>query len=102
VQFANYFSEFSNIMNLPKSIHNNYSEKVCDEDNISDVGENTQTDDSDSNDRIVFNNENINLGSLLDLGIKIMPYVWIKRSFSNSLYSTSYCNNCSARYKCLT
>ncbi|XP_022175063.1 zinc finger MYM-type protein 1-like [Myzus persicae] len=37
VQFANYFSEFSNIMKLPKSIHNDYSVEVCDEDNLSDI-----------------------------------------------------------------
>jgi hypothetical protein len=76
VQFANYFSEFSNIMNLPKNIHNNYSDK----DNMSDVGENTQTDDSNSNDRIVFNNENINLGSLLDL-LKLCHISGLKEVF---------------------
>jgi len=34
---------------------------------MSDVSENTLTDDSDSNDRIDYNNENINSGSLIDL-----------------------------------
>ncbi|KAF0686397.1 zinc finger MYM-type protein 1-like [Aphis craccivora] len=67
-------------MNLPKNIHNNYSEKVCDKDNMSDVGENTQTDDADSNDRIVFNNENINLGSLLDL-LKLCHISGLKEVF---------------------
>lgn len=82
VQFANYFSEFSNIMKLPKSIHNDYSVEVCDEDNLSDIGENTQMDDSDSdsNDKIDFNNENINLGSLLDL-LKLCHMSGLKEVF---------------------
>lgn len=80
MQFANYFSEFSNIMKLLKSIHNDYSVEVCDEDNLSDIGENTQTDDSDSNDKIDFNNENINLGSLLDL-LKLCHMSGLKEVF---------------------
>lgn len=47
---------------------------------MSDVGENTQTDDADSNDRIVFNNENINLGSLQDL-LKLCHISGLKEVF---------------------
>lgn len=45
---------------------------------MSDVSENTLTDDSDSNDRIDYTFRKFSKF------IKIMLYVWIKRSFSDS------------------
>lgn len=73
-------------LNIPKSwiyqkiIYNNYSKNNCDEDNLSDIDENTQTDDSDSYDRIYLNNENIHLNSLLDL-LKICHVSGMKEVF---------------------
>lgn len=62
VQFANYFSEFSNVMNLPTNLYG-CSKKVCDEDKILDGSENAKTDDSYSNDRTDYNNESTHFGS---------------------------------------
>lgn len=76
MQFANYFSEFSNVINLPKNLHG-CNKKVCE---MSDGSENSQSDDSASNDKTDNNNENTNLVGLLDL-LKLCHTSGLKKVF---------------------